>query len=439
MAGGSRADGVAVVALGCRVGRSDAASMAAGLGQGFRVAADGEPADWVVVSTCAVTADAAASSRQAVRRAARDNPGARIVVAGCHAAMEPSLLAGLPGVAAVVPPEDHAALPAVLALLRSGRPAPEALSAARRTEPGWGEPPSAAHGPARPVLKVQDGCDCACAFCVVPLARGRGRSLPLEAAVERIARLGRERDEVVLSGVHLGAWGADLSPRRSLADLLRAAARARAVHRIRLSSVEPLELPIDLLREDGGALLCEHFHLPLQSGSDRILRAMGRPHDAAGWARAVEGALRARPEAAVGADVLVGFPGEREEDHRATLDLVTSLPLAYLHVFPFSPRPGTAAASMDDRPPAPEVERRAAELREASARMRARFLAAAAGRPLEVVVERLEGGRAQGTSREFASVRFASADAIRGRVVRLEAGAGEIRGGSGVAPGASPS
>jgi threonylcarbamoyladenosine tRNA methylthiotransferase MtaB len=251
--------------------------------------------------------------------------------------------------------------------------------------------------------------------------------------------VGRVRPELVLAGVHLGGWGEDLSPRRSLADLLRAAAASRAVHRIRLSSVEPLDLPVELLGEEAGAALCEHFHLPLQSGSDRILAAMGRPYRAAGYARVVEAVLRARPGAAIGADVMTGFPGETEADHRATLALLAGLPVASLHVFPFSPRPGTAAAAMPGRPPHAEVERRAAELRAWAARSRAAFLDGLRGRELEVVVERVRGSIAHGTSREYAPVRFPAGGRSRGDLARVRPGEPGVEFGRGVAGAAAPS
>ena len=437
MAGGSRADSLALVSLGCRVGRADAGSVAASLPEGFRAAAPGEAADWVVVTTCSVTADAAASSRQAVRRAAREHPGARIVVAGCHVEQEGKLLAELPGVSAVVGPRDHRALPGLLARLQAGTDAGEALSLARRSAPRWDAAPGA--GAARPVIKVQDGCDDGCAYCVVPLARGGSRSLPLADCLDRIAALGRAHAEVVLSGVHLGGWGRDLSPRRSLADLVRAAEGGRAVRRIRLSSVEPMEFPVEVLSEDAGAILCEHFHLPLQSGSDRLLATMGRPYRAAGYARVVEGLVRARPGAAVGADVMAGLPGESEADHRDTLALVASLPLAYLHVFAFSPRPGTRAAAMGGPVPSEVAARRAGELREVSARRWAAFQDGLRGRELEVVVERIRGVEASGTSREYASVLLPARDAVRGAAIRVRAGDEGVRLGSKVARAPAPS
>jgi threonylcarbamoyladenosine tRNA methylthiotransferase MtaB len=324
-------------------------------------------------------------------------------------------------------------------LLRGGADAGAALAVARKDAPVWDGAPAAGSGDARPVLKVQDGCDDACAYCVVPSARGGSRSLPIGACLARLASLGANRSEVVLSGVHLGGWGRDLSPRLSLADLLRAAASARTVRRIRLSSIEPAEFPVGILAEEAGAVLCEHFHLPLQSGSDRLLAAMGRPYRAAGYARVVEGVTRASPRAAVGADVMTGFPGETEEDHRDTLVLVASLPLAYLHVFAFSPRPGTRAEAMEGRVPSEVATRRAAELRDVSARRWAAFQEGLRGRELEVVVERIRGPEASGTSREHATVRFPARGAVRGALTRIRAGDLEVSLGSKVARAAATS
>ncbi|HTP51725.1 MAG TPA: MiaB/RimO family radical SAM methylthiotransferase [Anaeromyxobacteraceae bacterium] len=423
MAASSAARRVAFCALGCRVGRSDLEALAAALGPRFTRVAPGESADWVVVSACAVTADAASASRQAVRRAGREHPRARIVVAGCQAQGDAEALAALPGVAAVVGARDHAALPGVVARLEAGEDGREAVSAARAAAPSWTSAPAAGAGPARPVLKVQDGCDGRCSYCAVPAARGRSRSLPFDEALRRIASLGSGRAEVVLSGIHLGAYGRDLVPPSSLRDLLDGAAARRAVRRIRLSSVDPSELPLELLSEAGGAILCRHLHLPLQSGSDAVLAAMRRPLGAAAFARVVEAAARAWPGVCLGADVMAGFPGETGADHGRTISLLRSLPLAYLHVFAFSPRAGTPAAALPGRPPPGAVRDRAEELREFSRARWDGFLEDQVGRVAEVVVERV--GRAQGepfalgTSSEYAPVRFPSERARRGALARV--------------------
>ena len=417
---GARRPRLALLALGCRVNRADADALASELADTYDVARDGEVADVVVVNTCSITADAESSARQAIRRATRDHPGAPIVAAGCYAEVAPEVLAALPGVAAVVGARAQGAVPGVLRRLREGLRGEEAVRAALPEALPWGRAPAGPARHTRPFLKVQDGCDQRCAFCVVPSARGPSRSLDLDEALRRIARLGERHPEVVLTGVHLGAWGADLRPRRSLAQLVRAAARAGAVRRLRLSSIEPDELPRELLDDpDVAPALCPHFHLPLQSGADRVLAAMGRPYRAERFRAVVEDVAARVPGACIGTDVLVGFPGETDQDHAATVALVQALPLAYLHVFPYSARPGTRAAGLPDRVGADVVRARARELLAVSGRRWRAFLTAQAGRELEVVVERIEGGLACGTSREWAPVRWPSAGDERGALVRV--------------------
>lgn len=411
---------VALVALGCRVNRADLDALACELGEGFEIARDGVPADLVVVNTCSITGDADSAARQAIRRAAREHPGAPIVAAGCYAELSPGDLASLPGVAAVVGARSLPSLAGVLARLRAGARGDEASTDAAPGVAGWSAVPLAPARHTRPFLKVQDGCDQRCAYCVVPLARGPSRSLPLEAALHGLALLGERHREVVLTGVHLGGYGRDLARRSTLAELVREAVRRRLVHRLRLSSIEPNEFPLELLREgEAASALCEHFHLPLQSGSPRILEAMRRPYRAEEFAAAVLQAATLTQGACIGTDVMAGFPGETDEDHRATVALVERLPLAYLHVFPFSPRPGTPAAEMGGAVPGPVVRERVRELLAVSDRKWRAFLAAQAGKELEVVVERVDGGLARGTARRWVTVRWPAARDRRGALVQV--------------------
>jgi threonylcarbamoyladenosine tRNA methylthiotransferase MtaB len=414
-----RRPAVRVLALGCRVSRADADAIAAELSGRFGLAAPGEPADFVVVNGCAVTADAEAAARQAIRRAAREHPSARIVAAGCCAEVAAGALAGLPGVAAVIGARSGAAVANVVARLSAGARPGDAVGAAARDGAAWGEGAAPARH-TRPFLKVQDGCDARCSYCVVPAARGPSRSLPLEEALRRLALLGERHAEVVLTGVHLGGFGRDLAPRSSLGELVREVGRRRPVARLRLSSVEPTELPVAALAgPDARAVVCDHLHLPIQSGSAPILEAMRRPHAPDGLRRAFAAAVAAMPGACLGTDVLAGFPGETERDHRATVALVEALPLAYLHVFPFSPRPGTAAAALPGRVPGDVVRGRVRELRAISERRWRAFLAAQRGRELEVLVEAVEDGRARGRARGYAPVRFPAGGARRGDLVRV--------------------
>jgi threonylcarbamoyladenosine tRNA methylthiotransferase MtaB len=413
---------LALLALGCRVSRADVDALASELAGAFEVAGDGEVADYVVVNTCSITADADSAARQAIRRAARAHPGAPIVAAGCYAEIAPDQLATLPGVVAVVGARAQGAVPGVLRRLRCGERRDDAVrGAAEDAAPCWGTAPAGPARHTRPFLKVQDGCDQHCAYCVVPSARGSSRSLPFEEALRRIARLGERHPEVVLTGVHLGAYGGDLEPRRSLADLVLGAVREGGVRRLRLSSVEPNELPRALLSHpEVVPSLCPHFHLPLQSGATRILQAMGRPYGPDQYRAVVEDVAARLPGACIGADVLVGFPGETDADHAATVALVQALPLSVLHVFPYSPRQGTRAAAMPGRVPAEVVRARARELRAISdGRWRA-FLAAQVGRDLEVVVERIDGGLARGTAREWAPVQWPAIPSDeRGALVKI--------------------
>jgi threonylcarbamoyladenosine tRNA methylthiotransferase MtaB len=421
--GDARRARVKLVALGCRVSRADVDALAAALGPGLELARDGERAELVVVNGCAITGDAEAAARQAIRRAAREHPGAAVIATGCYAELRPAALAALPGVAAVVGARRQGAVAAVLERLRAGEPVGgdggDGEDGGDPVGP-WGAAPAAPARHTRPFLKVQDGCDQRCAFCVVPDARGPSRSLPLDEALRRAALLGARHPEVVLTGVHLGAWGRDLAPRRSLAELVRAVIRGGAVRRLRLSSVEPNELPVELLREPAvAAALCPHLHLPLQSGAPRVLAAMGRPYRPEVFRAVIEEAAAALPGACLGTDVLVGFPGERDEDHAATVALVEALPLAYLHVFPFSARPGTRAATLPEQVPAAVVRDRARALRVLSERRWRAYLAAQVGRELEVVVERVAGGVARGTAREWVTVRWPAPAETRGTVVRV--------------------
>jgi threonylcarbamoyladenosine tRNA methylthiotransferase MtaB len=412
---------VALISLGCRVARSDLDALEANLPDGLAVATRGERADLVVVGTCTVTAGADRASRHAIRDAARRHPGARIVAAGCYAERCPSALSALPGVAAVVGARCQGSLPAVLSRLAQRDPATPARSGAGAAcgVEGGAEPRTEPLRRARPVLKIQDGCDQGCSYCAVPLARGPARSMSFEAALARAGALRRRHAEVVLAGVHLGAYGRDLAPSRTLAELLHSLGRQEG-GRVRLSSVEPQEVPLELLRDPAARrTLCRHLHLPLQSGSGRVLAAMRRPYAPADFARVVESAAAALPGACLGTDVLAGFPGETEAEHRETVDLVASLPLAYLHVFPFSPRPGTPAAAMEGALPAGAVRERAAELRSVSDRRWAGFLAGQVGRTLEVVVERVTGAESSGTSDEFVPVRWPRGREDRGDLVRV--------------------
>ncbi len=352
--------------FGCRATLADAAAMERQLRErGYSPASSAEQADVVVLNTCTVTADADATARQAIRRAHRANPQAKIVVSGCYAQRAPEELALIAGVTLVAGNSHRAEIAQLLKpgaaqaflpvqILSQGDPNITERAPARIVTGdifqaktlAWEPADGAAADHTRPVLKIQDGCNSRCAYCVIPFVRGRSRSLPsAEAVVAASALVECGAKEIVLSGINLGSYGQDLVPREELGGLLRRLLGETGVDRLRLSSIEPMDVTLDLLDlfAASGGRLAPHFHVPLQSGSDPILAAMHRWYRAAHYVRRVELVRDRLPDAAIGADVIAGFPGETAEDHAATLQLIEVLPVTYLHVFSFSARPGTEA------------------------------------------------------------------------------------------------
>jgi threonylcarbamoyladenosine tRNA methylthiotransferase MtaB len=384
---GRAARTVAAVTLGCRVNQYDTEAMLAHFRRrGYRVVPFGELADVYLVNTCTVTREADRQSRQLIRRARRRNPDAVVVVAGCYAQVAPDEVARVNGVNVVV---GHTDRERVVDLVEAVAPFDDVRVAVGRifAVRSW-DGSRAEGGPrTRAVVKVQEGCAEFCTYCIVPFARGRPRSRPVDevrAEVERLAAAGYQ--EVVLAGVHLGAYGRDLPGRPRLARLVRAL--EGAVPRLRLSSLEPMDADGELvaaMAEVRG--VCPHLHLPVQSGSDDVLRRMGRRYTAEGVLRRLEAARRVVPGLAVTADLMVGFPGETDALWRETRAFLDAAGFARLHVFPFSPRPGTPAAAMVDRVPAEVVRARVREAIAWSRRAQRAFAEAHLGRPLEVLVE----------------------------------------------------
>jgi threonylcarbamoyladenosine tRNA methylthiotransferase MtaB len=399
--------------FGCRATQADAAAIERQLRErGYAATANADCADVVVVNTCTVTAAADLQARQAIHAIHRDNPAARIVVTGCYAQRAPEELAALKGVSWVVGNSHKPEIPRLIGEMTPLLPQPSAAGFISLATIG-GVSLSLEHGPAkiltgnileqrelffapihgdeaghtRPVLKIQDGCDSRCSYCIIPQVRGRSRSLSPDRVVEEIRKLAENGGrEIVLSGINLGTYGRDLKPRVELGELLRRILDETPIERLRVSSIEPMDVTADLIALfAANERLARHFHMPLQSGSDRILAAMHRWYRAEHYARRSELVRESLPEAAIGADVIAGFPGETNEDHRTTLDLIERLPLAYLHVFSFSARPGTPAAELRDHVPASEIARRAKELRALGEGKKSAFRAVQSGRKLRVL------------------------------------------------------
>ena len=382
--------------FGCRATDADAAALRRALiADGLTQVEEHASADVVVLNTCTVTAAADAQAREAVRKIHRANPGARIVVTGCYAQRAPEELAAIDGVEFVVGNSHQARIPSILragfvplAELEGGE-----LSLARgpakilsgdifaQSTVQIAPADSGAGERTRPILKIQDGCNNRCSYCVIPFVRGKSRSLAPDEVVREARALSEAgAKEIVLSGINLGSYGRDLSPRAALGEVVRRILGETAVDQLRLSSIEPQDVTEDFVALVASSpRMARHFHVPLQSGCDRILGAMHRWYRTGHYAERVNLIRRMLPDAAIGADVIAGFPGETDADFLATFEFVERLPLTYLHVFSFSERPGTAAAALGDRVAAATIRDRARALRELSQRKSDEFRAAQAG------------------------------------------------------------
>lgn len=404
--------------FGCRATQADAAAIERELrSAGFSRVDDDHRAEIVVLNTCTVTAAADSQARDAIRHAHAANPSARILVSGCYAQRAPEEIAALEGVEWVVGNSHLAEIPGLLhretrlpaaansaapdiipiASLSDGEmsllrgPAKILTSNIFEQSAVLSSPALApSSGPAfgddgehtRPTLKIQDGCNHRCSYCVIPFVRGNSRSLPPERVLAEIRSfIAAGAREVVLSGINLGSYGRDLSPRTSLESVLRRVIRETSLQRLRLSSIEPMDVTRDLLEFIAAEpRIAQHLHMPLQSASNRILHAMHRWYRAEHYERRIELIREFLPDAAIGADVIVGFPDETKGDFEATRAFIERLPFAYLHVFSFSPRPGTAAASLPNPVEGEEIRSRARSLRALSARKADDFRAAQSGR-----------------------------------------------------------
>jgi threonylcarbamoyladenosine tRNA methylthiotransferase MtaB len=358
----------AIVTFGCRVNQADSLRIESELrGRGGRDSSSAD-ADLVVVNTCSVTSTADQGARQTIRRIARDNPNARIVVTGCYATRCPDEIAALPNVAHVVPNSRKDSLVADL------------LTTASRLGDGDGpcgldfEPGVA--GRTTFTLRVQTGCEERCAYCIIPTTRGAGRSLPLSSVVADVGRITAAGfKEIALTGVHLGSYGRDLSPACSLGELLRALDALPADVVYRISSLEPMDCTpeiVDLVVRSRGRF-APHFHLPLQHASDRMLARMRRPYTLENYRRLVDEIRERLPGASIGSDLIAGFPGERDEDFAVNVQYLPSSPVTHLHVFPYSDRPGTEASAMGERVEPAVVRERASALRSIGSRLSQRF------------------------------------------------------------------
>ncbi|MGD9044968.1 MAG: tRNA (N(6)-L-threonylcarbamoyladenosine(37)-C(2))-methylthiotransferase MtaB [Desulfobacterales bacterium] len=381
-----------ITTLGCKVNQCESDAIATQLRSAdWSRALNNEPSEICIINTCTVTQKASMQSRQAVRRAIRANPTARIVVTGCYAQTEPDAIEGIKGVDYIVGNTDkHAICDLIRADNKPAPGRPLTICSDSQPQPDMEPAPdAAAGGRTRPFFKIQDGCDAFCTYCIVPYARGPSRSKSLESVLAGIQSLSSAGyQEIVLTGIHLGNYGIDLSPKTDLGELLNRIDDLNLIPRVRLSSIEPLELTDDIIKRVAESkIFCRHFHIPLQSGDDGTLQRMGRPYSAKDFRQRVTKIHDLLPDAAIGVDTLIGFPGETDTAFENTYALIKTLPVAYLHVFPFSPRPGTPAAGYPDKVSPQVVKYRCERMRALGNVKRNDFYNQFIGRQLEILVE----------------------------------------------------
>ena len=385
-----------VLNFGCRASQADGAAIKKQLLEsGLQEVEDISASQVAILNTCTVTARADAEVRQLVRRIHRANPRCRILVTGCYAQRSAAEIAQLGGVAWVVG-NSHKHL--IADLLRSSLQTPEPPTVlVGQIADEFHFAPVFPDDRTRPTLKIQDGCNARCSFCVIPSVRGRSRSLRPEMVVEQVRELERSGyKEIVLSGINLGSYGRDIERGITFLGLLERLLAETAIARLRISSIEPMDVSPALIRLVAEEpRLAQHLHIPLQSGCSRILRLMNRRYWASQYAERIRAIRERIPSAGIGADVMVGFPGETDQDHAASAAFIESLPFTYLHIFPYSARPHTPAAASPQQVNGRVARERAQEIRALLAPKRQAFLQAQVGRKLSAVTldESETGGR----------------------------------------------
>jgi threonylcarbamoyladenosine tRNA methylthiotransferase MtaB len=414
---------IAITTLGCKINQYDSAVIQSRLEEKHSIVPFEDQADCYVINSCTVTDRADWEARQLVRRARRANPSARVLVTGCYAQVSPEEVAKVSGVDYVV------GLNRLEDLLRFVEtPACDSPQVAvsdvkrERGVPVLGTRELPDH--TRAFLKIQEGCNYTCTYCIIPAARGLSRSVAPREVMEQVRQLADAGyKEMVLTGIHLGGYGQDLTPKIDLTGLLEMIVESRLIPRLRLSSLDPREVPDRLLNLVAAAeSVCPHLHICAQAGDDEILRQMRRNYDT-GYYRELLLKVRERlPEAALGSDIIVGFPGETDAQFERSMDFFTGVPLTYFHVFPYSPRRGTVAASLPDKIPVGAIKARSRRMRELGASKKNEFFSRFVGCYVDVLVEgKLDRatGFQRGFSRNYLPVAVAAGRTLANREIRV--------------------
>ncbi len=416
---------IAIATLGCKVNQFESASFSSSLTDaGCEIVPFASRADIYVINTCAVTGRAGQQSRQLIRRAMRKNPDARLIITGCYAqAASRDILKMIGNQSVCIVGNGNKNLVLDAALAENGCDLAVLMSNIGMKREICHLPVRRFEGRTRAFLRIQDGCDNFCSYCIVPYTRGRSRSLALPDVIEQVAIFSEEGyRELVVTGINVGKYGQDLDEGETVYSLLSRLCREFPAMRFRLSSIEPTEVNDSLFELMIRAPnFMPHLHISLQSGDDTILRRMNRRYPVAAFARAVQQCRDALPHVAIGCDILGGFPGEDNAAHENTLQLLAGLPVTYLHVFPFSRRPGTPAAFMKDQVPKPVKEERVRQLRDLGRKKKLEFYRRHVGTIRQVLVERRnkKTGLLKGFSENYIPVQFQGPARLTGQVVAM--------------------
>ncbi|MBI4595305.1 MAG: tRNA (N(6)-L-threonylcarbamoyladenosine(37)-C(2))-methylthiotransferase MtaB [Candidatus Tectomicrobia bacterium] len=417
---------VALTTLGCKLNQFETEAMQELLEkQAYDIVPFEKEADVYVINTCTVTSKSDYRSRGAIRRALQKNQKAKIIVTGCYAQTQPKEIAKIPGVDVILGNQEKSSLLKFLdqtAKSVNTELFVAPISQATQFSPMMIEKFS---GYTRAFVKIQDGCDSRCSYCIVSTARGPNRSEKPEAVLRQISALIQAGyQEVVFTGVHLGTYGFDLQEKTTLAALLRKAIQLPGLKRLRLSSLEPAEFTPDLIDVIvSSPVICQHLHIPLQSGDDEILTRMNRGYNSAFYAKLILDLKSKSPDMGIGADVIVGFPGEEERHFKSTYNLIEALPLTYLHVFNFSGRKGTLAADMDGQVPAETRHSRSEMLRKLGKKKSSEFKMSLPGREMEIIIESSrdkETALLKGLTGNYVKVLVAESDDLMNKLVMVK-------------------
>jgi len=412
--------------LGCKVNQYESDGIGASLEkQGWIRTDKNKTADLFIINTCAVTSKAGMQSRQAIRKIIRENPEARVIVTGCHAQTAPDQIKKINGIDQIVCHQDKTRIADHITANNTENTA----LCFKKTDYGPSKPflgfdHAVTGGMTRAYLKIQDGCDAFCTYCIVPYARGSSVSMPERQVFQHLKELNDSGfKEVIITGIHTGMYGLDFKKKSSLLHLLEKINAEKPIYRIRLSSIEPHEINDGIIRlAEKGNILCDHFHIPLQSGDDDILKKMKRPYDVAFFKEMIHKIHEKLPFAGIGVDTLIGFPSETDEQFNNMYELIKALPVSYLHVFPFSRRKGTPAYHFDHQVDPVTIKKRCAKMRDLDKTKRQAFMTINLNRKLEGLVQQTDDAKTglfKAITRNYLTVFLNQAQDYKGKIIDL--------------------